>query len=86
MDSFAKIVRELVANGLVPLLSKFLDAVLAVFRYLGRRQDAKDQKKAETAVGKAEKKVDDACDKGGIGDLFDAAAELAKAKKKGIGK
>ena len=40
------------------------------------------QQQSEKEIQKAEKKIDDACDKGGIDDLFDAAEKLKKAKQK----
>lgn len=83
MENFWTSMKLFLGKNAVELLCRVASAVEKVVDYLqGRRRD-KARQQAESEIRKAEKKVDDACDKGGIDDLFDAAEAVRKASRKG---
>lgn len=82
MENVWKIAKEFLQRNLVRLLSDFVKVAGKIVDYFQCVHDDAEADKAEKTLEKAEKKVDQACDKGGIDDLFDAAVEMKKAKGK----
>ena len=82
MENFWKNLKVLLERNVISLLYGVVSVVGKIIDYLQCRRKDKAKQQAERDMQKAEKKVDDACDKGGIDDLFDAAEALKRAKQK----
>ena len=82
MDNFWKNIKQFLNGNLIRLLCSIVAVAGKAIDYLQDKRKDKIQQQSEKEIQKAEKKIDDACDKGGIDDLFDAAEELKKAKQK----
>ena len=76
------IVYRLVEHGVLKTIDKICSAVKSVFGYLSRRQDIKEKKEAQKKADNAEKQLKDACEKGDVKDLINAAENVGKARKK----
>lgn len=82
MENFWKNLKVLLERNLIGLLCGITSVAGKIVDYLQDRRKDKAEAQAEKEMQKAEKKIDDACDKGGVADLFDAAETLKKAKQK----
>ena len=82
MEKIWKNIKVFLERNLIKLLCSVVSVTGKIIDYLQDRRKDKIQQQSEKEIQKAEKKIDDACDKGGIDDLFDAAEELKKAKQK----
>ena len=70
------IIYRLVEHGLLKTVDVLCLAVRSIFGYLNRRQDIKEKKETQKAEDKAEKRLKDACEKGDIKDLINAAENV----------
>jgi hypothetical protein len=75
-------IRAFLSENVVRLVCSALALADKVLDYVRESRKDKALKQAEAELKKAEGKVDDACDKGGVDDLFEAAEELKKARRK----
>ena len=82
MQKIIDIISELVENGLLKILGTVCSAVRSVFEYLNKKHDSEEKKETEKAEKNAEKQLNDACEKGDIKDLIDAAENIGKIKGK----
>ena len=82
MENFWKNIKLFLGENVIKLFCSLVSVAGKIIDYLRDRQNNKIQQQNEEKIQEAEKKIDDACDKGGIDDLFEAAEELKKAKKK----
>lgn len=82
MEKIWKNIKAFLERNLIKLLCGIVSVIGKIIDYLQDRRKDKIRQQSEKEIQKAEKKIDDACDKGGIDDLFDATEELKKAKQK----
>ena len=80
MKKIWNVVLLFLERNLVKLLSDVTCVTGKIIDYLENRRKDSARKQIDTGLKKAEAKVDDACDKGDINGLLDAAEELKKAK------
>ena len=80
MEKTWEIVKLLAQKSVVALLSGLVAVAGKVVDYLQGRREDKAREKAEAEAEKAEKKLKDACEKGDVKDLIDAAEGVGKAK------
>jgi len=81
MSAILSTVLSAVSSGFVKLLTAALVAVKEVFKYLNNKRNDKKEADRKVAVENANKKIDEACDKGTLDDLLNASHELGKVKK-----
>ncbi len=82
MENFWKNIKLFLSENMIKLLCGVISVAGKIIDYMRDRQNSKIQQQNEEKIQEAEKKIDAACDKGGINDLFEAVEELKKAKKK----
>ena len=82
MEKTWNAIRAFLSENVIKLICSALAFADKVLDYLRESKKDKALKQAEAELKKAEKKVDDACDGGGVDELFDAAEELKKARRK----
>lgn len=84
MQKIIYTVTRLLGNGVLMTMNRICGTLNNVFGYLDRKltseNEAKRDKKIESAAGEIEK----ACDSGDIGDLFNAVEKMRKAKKTAV--
>jgi len=81
MENIWNFLKQLFSGKFADLLCALARAAEKMFDFLAERQTSQAEKQKQKQIEKAEKKIDDACDTGDLSDLFDAAAELKKAKE-----
>lgn len=71
-------------TSIISLIASIAKAITAVFSYLLEMHKVKFDKKtrSQERIESAERKVDDACNKGTLSDLLDATIDLGKEKRK----
>ena len=71
-------------TNIIGLIASIAKAITAVFSYLFEMCKVKFDKKtrSQERIESAERKVDDACNKGTLSDLLDATIDLGKEKRK----
>ena len=71
-------------TNIIGLIASIAKATTAVFSYLLEMCKVKFDKKtrSQERIESAERKVDDACNKGTLADLLDATIDLGKEKRK----
>lgn len=82
MENFWKNIKLFLSENVIKLLYGVVSVAGKIIDYLRDRQNSKIQQQDKEKIQEAEKKIDDACDKGGIDDLFEAAEELKGARQK----
>ena len=82
MNDIWTALKRFLEKNLLKTLSEFFATVGKVIDFLRERRIDEKKSEAGKEVKAAEKKIDKACDSGGLDDLFDAASELANAKRK----
>lgn len=74
---------EAVTTTIFAVVVAVSNALVALFTYLIALHNTRHDKQAQKAekIEKAEKQLDNACDKGSLSDLIDAAKKIGEARK-----
>lgn len=82
MEKTWSVIKTFLSENVIKLVCSALTLADKIFDYFRNAKKAEAAEKADAEVKKAEREIDDACDKGGIDDLFDAAEKLKNARRK----
>lgn len=72
MEKIIQFLKDVIGRELVHVCGKFADALLAIAVYLNKSIDRKNSKDTAKKEKENVKNIENACDKGNLGDIYDA--------------
>ena len=82
MSNIWETIKLLLEKNVIKLLCCMVSVAEKIVDFMSEKRKDKLKQEAQKELSNAEKAVDQACDSGDLNDLFDAAAEIKRVKKK----